>query len=729
MNKFLTTSMPTANTFATIIVSAVLGLYFIGVPLRLYSQTDTWRPSEDALFDGGMVWSLFADDSVTLAGTSLSLFRSLDNGNSWQQVSFGNTIQEQQIRISSIVRHHNALFAGTYHNDILCSYDNGNSWSPSHLRADMMANDYYYPFRLLSFGNTLFVFREQNSKLYRSNNDGQSWDEVTNLPFSSIASLNSPLAGLASHSGKIFLARGKAVFYSDNNGASWKPSGDIGISDFEQIKTMKTTQQHIVIMSTGGSLYFLSLETMKWQKRLPPSGINPTDIAESAPNLLLIGGGSMSRQAPIVFSSPDNGISWSELSSGLDPQITFGIANYIAANTTTVFIGTPGGVFKMEKGQAWQFASRGLRAHDIRTMCATEKSLLLGMETRIIRTSSTGISIPVFQPRLDERIIGHIGSLTYMGGTLLGTRFGELLRSTNDGQTWQALPSPGVVSKLYGASGGFYAATLNGIYFSPTAEFWQRLTNLPEVPFRDIVSSGGALFALTDAGQLFTSKDNGTTWKNLQQVFSDGVKALTTVGLYIFVQTAGQKIFRSDDNGDSWTSATGTTPLAFTSLFALNKTTLFAFAVNTPGIFRSNDMGSSWHSFTVGLPDRIFVSTIARNNTSLYIGTFNGLYSTSIEKAVDVSTDVAFTKEHSMLAFPNPTLGTGTISYRLNKTENVRISLLNALGQTVEILLDTVHNAGDYALPFDATLYAAGIYTIRIETGAQIQQVQLIVAQ
>lgn len=713
------------TSFVKTIVFIVLGIYFSSLSSRLYSQTAIWRPSEDTIFDGGTIWSLFADDSVVLAGTSQNLFRSLDNGNSWQQASFDSTIQEQRIWVNSIIRHHNILFAGTI-NSVLCSFDNGSSWSDSHLKITMTGNE-IYPFRLLSFGNSIFVLKEQSTKLYRSNNNGQSWNEVTNLPLPSSPSSNSPLKGLTAQNGKIFLAGNRAVFYSDDNGISWKSSGDIGLRDFDQIRTIKATQNHIFIMSNS-ELHSLSLETMKWQRLLAPSGINLTDIIETESHLFIVGGGNMSRRSSIVFRSSDKGQTWIESSSGLDPQITFGIANYIAANTKTVFIGTPGGVFKMDKGnQTWQFASRSLQAQNIRTICTTEKSLLFGMGMRIARTSNNGLSTTVFQPQLEENIIGEIVTLTYTNGVLLGARYGQLLRSTNDGQTWQPLLSPQIVTKLHSTTKGFYAATLGGIYFSPTADFWQSLVNLPQVPFRDITSSNDALFALTESGQLFTSKDNGTTWQNLQQVFSDGVKALSTVGSNIFVQTTGRKIFHSADNGNSWTSMTETTPLDFTSLFALNSRTILGFASNAPGLFRSLDMGVTWHSFTGGLPDRLFVNAIARNNTTLFMGTMNGLYSMGLEKATGVNTNATSAKESFVLAFPNPMRDIGTISYTLDQAGNVHISLINALGQTVSILHDATQNAGEHSIAVDASRYAAGVYTVRIETGIQTARTNIVV--
>jgi hypothetical protein len=62
--------------------------------------------------------------------------------------------------------------------------------------------------------------------------------------------------------------------------------------------------------------------------------------------------------------------------------------------------------------------------------------------------------------------------------------------------------------------------------------------------------------------------------------------------------------------------------------------------------------------------------------------------------------------------------GSGHITYRVQEAAHVRISLVNALGQTVEVLHDAAQSAGEHSLSLDASHFSAGAYMMRIESGS-----------
>jgi flagellar hook assembly protein FlgD len=67
--------------------------------------------------------------------------------------------------------------------------------------------------------------------------------------------------------------------------------------------------------------------------------------------------------------------------------------------------------------------------------------------------------------------------------------------------------------------------------------------------------------------------------------------------------------------------------------------------------------------------------------------------------------------------YPNPFNPVTTIKYSLNESVNVRITIYNSLGQTVETLVNTYQHAGKYYVKWNAENFASGIYFYRFQAG------------
>ncbi len=92
--------------------------------------------------------------------------------------------------------------------------------------------------------------------------------------------------------------------------------------------------------------------------------------------------------------------------------------------------------------------------------------------------------------------------------------------------------------------------------------------------------------------------------------------------------------------------------------------------------------------------------------------------------------------------FPNPFSasvmaakgGAIMLAYRLPELAPVRLEIWNMLGQRVRTLVDRVHNAGEYHLRWDGRDEAgrplrAGVYFVKLQAGAQVQQRRLTVVK
>jgi len=67
--------------------------------------------------------------------------------------------------------------------------------------------------------------------------------------------------------------------------------------------------------------------------------------------------------------------------------------------------------------------------------------------------------------------------------------------------------------------------------------------------------------------------------------------------------------------------------------------------------------------------------------------------------------------------YPNPFNPTTTINYSVAKAGLVRISVYNALGQRVAVLLDNHKTPGSYKMTWDASSLSSGVYFYKLQTG------------
>lgn len=67
--------------------------------------------------------------------------------------------------------------------------------------------------------------------------------------------------------------------------------------------------------------------------------------------------------------------------------------------------------------------------------------------------------------------------------------------------------------------------------------------------------------------------------------------------------------------------------------------------------------------------------------------------------------------------YPNPFNPSTILSYTLKSDQNVKLTVYNLVGQSVEVLVDEYQTAGDYSYKFDASNLPAGIYLYKLQVG------------
>jgi|GEM_PF-2741357 len=303
----------------------------------IYRSLDTgkhWR--QCGADDGSLVTELTGSLSNLFALHSSGISRSTDSGNTWKDERIGLTDSV----VETLFLSNSVLYAGTHGGGIFHSLDNGNSWIASN---EGLSNLF-----ILSFDTTgTSILAGTLSGIFRSTNEGAHWTCV-GFPVVDVRNLvaNGPFL-LAGSYEMIAPYYKSSIYRSSDNGNVWTP---IMQGIYPQCMV---TENNDIFMSGEISSSYRSSGLLKstdhgntWQK-LCFSDTAVTALSVSGSKILAgiyIQGYLYNYYA--VYSSPDYGLSWSNVlsDSGYGSFTSFAIRdNVIVAAGERVFRSLDGG--------------------------------------------------------------------------------------------------------------------------------------------------------------------------------------------------------------------------------------------------------------------------------------------------------------------------------------------------------------------------------------------------
>ena len=209
------------------------GLTFPAPRIRVSVDSGkTWLPPDYGPYGGydpyGDVWSFaFVDSGYVLAGTDHGIYRSKDQGLSWQ-LAFRDSNYPSREYLSLLVSNKTkTIFAGA-DEAIFRSTDNGNTWA---ICAD---STFIYPYvwsMTQTEDGTIFAGTESGMPntargVVRSTDNGNSWEFVNNFPYHVGKNVPLVVAGLSPQ--EVYCSPdGYGAFVSYDNGNSWKHIDEI----------------------------------------------------------------------------------------------------------------------------------------------------------------------------------------------------------------------------------------------------------------------------------------------------------------------------------------------------------------------------------------------------------------------------------------------------------------------------------------------------------------------
>jgi len=156
---------------------------------------------------------------------------------------------------------------------------------------------------------------------------------------------------------------------------------------------------------------------------------------------------------------------------------------------------------------------------------------------------------------------------------------------------------------------------------------WQPVNGVSGNTVKCITKTGtGDIFAGTFDGGVFSSGDNGKTWKARNNgIAIYPILSITSVGTKLYAGSSGSGLFKSDDYGVTWVAINnGLTNNNILSLYAVSPTEVYA-GTEGSGIFKTTDGGANWVPMNTGLSN-LYIRSIIKKGTDFFVGTGNGIY-------------------------------------------------------------------------------------------------------
>ncbi len=670
-------------------------MMFVTVGEKVYSSSDdgeTWQACA-ALSSGSIVITAFASTvdhsgkDILLVGTRTGIFRSADNGASWAPANTG---------LAGLFIH---SFSNSYHPDpgqdailftaadgVYISTDAGATWQARNsINGD-------YPFEHLvvdpssTDANSLRLRASLGyDSIFRSENSGEKWDfEYVNVNWGT--DLNAMIPAVRSNGSLVLFAADRfRVYRSDDMGHSWSP-GDTVDTGFGLISSLCSDA----------------------------SGKTPTRLFAA-------------HSYRGVFYSDDDGASWTPVTAELTRPEIFNLSH---AGTTVYAQAWGCGLYRSrDLGEHWESINRGFNYIDAQNRI----TLVPGDDTL-------------------KAICNN----------------GTVYRSTDEGDHWQkildqptGLSGYDMITSVTAQDGSqtvyhFAAFGYSAKIYRSTDRFdgWQLVrSGFPNnSQISDILGVDGKLLVGTFNSAIYCSEDFGGTWALVDSAMSpfdpwDLEVMHTGNRTRVLGAFSYGGFFISDDYGGTWTGTTNGLTGASLNCLAADAPFIFAGSEEmTAGgrFYFSRDQGVNWTRADAGVetvkPVLLHIAPMDRDgHKMLYMVTEkNGVWRRPLSQ---LTTGVESASEGNAPAlcalmpnYPNPFNPSTTIRFSLSAAAEVRLSILNPLGQEIRVLADGKHLPGFYEAVWNGcdgrnARVPSGLYLYRLESGSYRASGKLILAR
>ncbi len=309
----------------------------------------------------------------------------------------------------------------------------------------------------------------------------------------------------------------------------------------------------------------------------------------------------------------------------------------------------------------------------------------------------------------------------------------EILKTTNRGNNWSVIPltifcddvsilnkDTMLVVNSNPPEGGVYRST-NGGYN------WQYIwtSGTSGNPSKIYMVNNNLGFTCIDSQhpESYRTIDGGFTWSNFNDSNFVGIDFLDSLTGW---KGSHRGIQKTTDGGLTWIWQL--TPKVFSfvcnSISIINKDTLWFVGCNIINnnkyygvICKTTNGGLNWG---YQLPDTSIL--IGRYNYINFVNDKTGWsYNTILNTGVHTNTGGIINgisnNQYSIISdyqlsqnYPNPFNATSNLKYKILKSSNVKIEVMDVLGRRIQTIVNQKHSPGTYQISFDGNSLPSGIY-------------------
>ena len=628
----------------------------------LYKSTDngeTWNKIKSLPYNIE-VYALFINkEDHIFAGTRGQgvIYRSTDDGETWEIKASGFTSPHcwafGQNKEGSVLVAGEAWFGRTYR-----STDNGDSWT------------YTAPLSGISFAVDSInnIYCGTFDGLYKSTNDGLTWDPtgLTNVPVNAILidSSNGVICGTG------YYTNGQGVFYSTDYGATWT---NIGLAGKIIYSLAFTGYGSLLAGSDRNGVYETTDMGGSWEQH--SNGLYRKDIFRLKVNENddIITGSEYEG----IFRSLNRGESFEHVGLPISR-----VNNIVFYEDNLIIAATPSGVQKYNR-LTYKWENIGL--HNVNAVDVDK--------TGSIYAGTDGEGLFYLRETGGEWInisqTPYILNVKKLNETILAATTDYLIRSTDEGNTWENTPVNSGVDN-------------NAIEINNNGDVWA-------VGFQK-------LFKSTDDGLTFSSISLNFRYVDRNNLYVND--SLVFLGDLLL----GKGIHYSTDYASTWQNK-----YHHRGTFSVSGNNNYVIYGTPEDIFFTIDKGLTWDS--IPYPNNFYGIVIEiefDKNGQLFFGTSSqGLF--EMDFVVSIEDDPPINKDFYLSQnYPNPFNPTTNISYSISQRSFVTLKIYDVLGIEVTTLINKEVRAGSYEVEFDANNLPSGIYFYQIRAGAFVDTKKLV---
>ena len=585
--------------------------------------------------DGGSMWSLgggqFNDNN------SIGILKSTDDGQTWNTTGLTFTTDQKRTVNEILINPNNSqiMFAATSVG-IYKSADGGNNWTVKTSSNDFVDMD----FKPGSF-STLYASTTSwgNSKIFKSDDDGENWTEVL-----SVAGRRIQIAVTPNNSNIVYAVAAnpskglEGIYKSTNSGSTFNNIFSGANASMLGYNCDGSGD------NTGQGAYDLCLAA------------DPTNA-----NIIFLGGVN-------TWKSTDGGNTWNInnmwTNNSCGSPVIHADKHYLAFQngTSTLFECNDGGIYKTSNGgNNWVDVTGNMitsQMYRLGVSSLSNNHLLCGLQDNGTKSIQNNNWSNVTGGDGMECIIDYTNSNIQYGCI----QNGKLRRTTNNWNSAQVITDNGILNGLDGAWVSPYTLDPNNhetiflgfkeLYKSTDkGDTWTQLTNLNitnELRSVVIAPSNNQFIYMSDLDNLWKTTDGGSSWVDITSNLPSFTNDITYIAikhndpntLWITLgQFNNKKVYESIDGGVSWTNISNGLPSLPVMSIVQNKqnTVENELYVGTDvGVYQK--LGTnSWTPYCTGLPNvvvtelEIYYDPNNSDDSKLWAATFGrGLWSSPL---------------------------------------------------------------------------------------------------